>query len=130
MDKKKFDEYIRGVQDAAMRDALRNVAAAEGHQDEEPEKSRLEGAPLRRLYEKAIEKWGADLQIDCAIEEMSELITELARNRRGRGRRAHVEEEIADVRIMLEQLEIIYDCAEEVSGRRRAKLERLEGRLK
>lgn len=85
---------------------------------------------LRRLYDRAIGKWGEGLQIDVAIEEMSELITELARHRRGRGKRAHVAEEIADARIMLEQLEIIYGCREEVSGYRRVKLERLERRLK
>lgn len=84
---------------------------------------------LLRLYTCAIGRWGEQLQIDMAIEEMAELITELARNRRGRGRRAHVEEEIADVRIMLEQLELIYDCAAEVREWRRRKLERLENRL-
>jgi hypothetical protein len=96
----------------------------------EPEKSRLEGAPLRRLYERAVEQWGEDAQIDMVIEEVSELVTEIVRHRRGRGRRALVAEEIADVRIMLEQLEIIYDCAAEAADWRRTKLERLERRLK
>jgi hypothetical protein len=42
---------------------------------------------------------------------------------------ALVAEEIADVRIMLEQLEIMYDCADAAEDWRRAKLERLERRL-
>jgi hypothetical protein len=106
------------------RGAMRAQRAAE-----EPGKSRLEGAPLRALYRRAIAKWGESLEIDCVVEEMAELTAELIRHRRGRGRQAQIAEEIADVRIMLEQLELIYDCAAEVRDYRQKKLERLERRV-
>ena len=46
-----------------------------------------------------------------------------------RGREHNIPEEIADVEIMLEQLKIINNCANEVEEIRKAKVLRLYGRL-
>lgn len=85
------------------------------------------------ILEGAIHKWGNTLQITVAIEELSELQKALCKYQRwaaitedGEGRVevvAAIKEEIADVFIMLNQLELIFgDCTEEEI----AKLERLE----
>lgn len=63
----------------------------------------------KKIYTKAINKFGKELQIDVAIEEMSELTKELVKDIRGKGIEKNIIEEMADVTIMLEQLAIIYD---------------------
>jgi len=55
----------------------------------------------------ALDIWGEDLQIDIAIEEHAELITELARVQRGTGNHADLVEEIADAQVMLDQMKLI-----------------------
>jgi len=62
-----------------------------------------------RLYRKAIDKWGKELQVDVAIEEMSELIKELSKFKRGVGTDSDILEEMVDVYIMLGQLTIMFD---------------------
>ena len=42
----------------------------------------------------------------------------------------HLAEEIADVQIMLEQMELLHDCAGLVAGFKAQKLDRLEKRLR
>ena len=66
------------------------------------------------LYKKTIEEFGRDIQIVIAIEEMSELTKELTKVIRGYDRRNKLIEEIGDVKIMLETIEIIFDCENEV----------------
>ena len=56
------------------------------------------------LYDAAITKWGVEAQREMAYEELGELITALARRRRGRIERSEVITELADVTIMCEQL--------------------------
>lgn len=75
----------------------------------------------------AIDTYGTDNQTDVAIEEMAELTQALIHNRRGRP--ANIPEEIADVEIMLEQLKIIHDCADEVEKQKDAKIKRLAFKL-
>lgn len=83
------------------------------------------------ILEKAIETYGADLQKQVAIEEMSELIKEICKDFRGSGDKERIVSEIADVEIMLTQLMIIYDIQElELSGAMARKLARLSERLK
>lgn len=69
------------------------------------------------LYHEAVDLWGADIQTDIAIEEMSELIKALIKFRRygnaynlktKKYRKSEVIEEIADVQLMLNQLKYIY----------------------
>ena len=76
----------------------------------------------------AIEVWGEMLQIDIAIEELSELTTALARQQRGRNEPIAVVEEIADVQLCLDQLKQIYG-PEEVEKVEQEKLERLHRRV-
>jgi NTP pyrophosphatase (non-canonical NTP hydrolase) len=56
------------------------------------------------LYDEAIGKWGVEAQREMAYEEVGELITAIARHRRGRVNRKEVITELADVTIMCEQL--------------------------
>jgi NTP pyrophosphatase (non-canonical NTP hydrolase) len=56
------------------------------------------------LYDEAIRKWGVEAQREMAYEEVGELITAIARHRRGRTDRKGVITELADVTIMCEQL--------------------------
>jgi len=90
----------------------------------------------RSIYEEALDVWGEDSQIEQLIEECSELILalqKLKRDRRFNGgsktaRIADVLEEIADVKIMIRQIELIFP-ADEVKGYENEKLERLRKRL-
>lgn len=58
----------------------------------------------KQVYDAALGKWGAKMQATVAIEEMSEVIKEITKMLRGELDREHMAEEIADARIMLEQL--------------------------
>lgn len=77
---------------------------------------------------RAINHFGVDCQVDKALEEMGELIVELARRKSPRHDREKVAEEIADALIMLEQLRIIYG-GERVDWYVQKKLERLDGTM-
>lgn len=77
----------------------------------------------------AINKWGIEVQTDMAIEEMSELIVAINHYRRGRVGIDAVQEEIADVWIVIHQMALMYgnDVVEAIY---REKIKRLECRLK
>lgn len=79
-----------------------------------------------KLYRKAIGNYGEAAQMIVAMEECSELIQAISKKLRGRD--TNVEEEVADVEIMLEQLKLM--CNESlVEDFKEKKLERLEQRL-
>lgn len=59
------------------------------------------------LYKKAIETWGIEAQRNMAFEELGELNTVLARDRRGRATKEDILSELADVTIMCEQMATI-----------------------
>ena len=59
------------------------------------------------LYKKAIETWGIEAQRNMAFEELGELNTILARDRRGRATKEEILTELADVTIMCEQMAVI-----------------------
>lgn len=81
-------------------------------------------------FEKAIETYGKDMQLTVAIEELSELIKEICKNKRGEDNRDNLIEEMADCCIMLEQLVIIFNIKEaEIDRVMDEKLSRLESRL-
>lgn len=75
------------------------------------------------ILEGAIQKFGIRHQVIVAIEELSELQKELTKWLRGRGKHENMMEEMADVSIMLNQLELIFG---DPTGEEIAKLERLE----
>lgn len=77
----------------------------------------------------AINTYGANAQIVVAVEELSELIKELTKHLRGIGDVNHISEEMADVKIMLEQLEMIFNNRYEIRDWRGKKIRRLHSRL-
>lgn len=80
--------------------------------------------------EKAIETNGVDMQLTVAVEELSELIKEICKNKRGRDNRDNIIEEMADCYIMLEQLAIIYGIRlNEIVAMMYSKMQRLENNL-
>ena len=81
------------------------------------------------ILKNALQHYGANSQRIVAIEEMSELTKELCKVSRGEENAAHIAEEIADVRIMLDQMIILFDCRKQVEMIESGKLERLRKRL-
>ena len=80
--------------------------------------------------DKAIEKYGDKQQKIVAIEEMSELTKEITKDLRGNPNIEHITEEIADVHIMLMQLQKMYKInLQTLFEAINNKLERLEKRL-
>jgi NTP pyrophosphatase (non-canonical NTP hydrolase) len=82
----------------------------------------------KEIYQKALDKWGSELQIKVAIEECAELIKELAKyGRKVNGSDTEkIAEEIADVEIMLEQMKFLFMIAGRVELLKEVKLERVE----
>jgi len=83
------------------------------------------------LLRLALIRWGEPAQILMAIEEMSELTKELCKSFRVNGEkmptvREHVVEEIADCKITLRQMELVFGFADEWEAK---KLQRLENLL-
>lgn len=81
-------------------------------------------------------EYGADAQVDMAIEEMSELIKAFLKWRRSRKNvmelknlMKNIEEEIADVRIMLRQMELLFGCEKQVREMMIYKVEQQKKRL-
>ena len=81
------------------------------------------------MLREVVEFYGADMQLNICIEEMSELIKELCKVKRGIARPYNIAEEMADVQIIMEQLEIIFDNSEDVEKWYFKKLKRLMERL-
>lgn len=82
------------------------------------------------LYVAARAKWGDAAQMDKAIEEYSEATLALIRWRQGRTKREDVIEELADARIMNEQMSAIFGEREvgEAYIAKRARLARMLAR--
>ena len=86
---------------------------------------------VETVIQKAIETYGADLQKQVAIEEMSELTKEICKDFRGKANRENIVEEIADVQIMLYQLMAMYNISDtELAITLGLKITRLDERLK
>lgn len=94
----------------------------------------------KTILKKAIETYGVNAQIDVAVEELAELTKALMKDRRNctfskdhlsvlvKGRMS-VYDGIADALIMLEQLQMIFDCEKDVEEIKGQKIQRLENRL-
>lgn len=84
------------------------------------------------IYRRAIAVFGVDSQTDVLIEEMSELTKAIIKFRRyGTAEELlQICEEKEDVRIMLEQLDIIINMPGHSKHVREAKLKRLDDRIK
>lgn len=81
------------------------------------------------IYRAALETFGAEAQINMLFEEMGELMSAICKHARGRDKVAHIAEEIADVQIMLDQMDVLFGCEDEVERQKRYKLRRLEQRI-
>ena len=79
------------------------------------------------IYDKAIKENGVELQLTVAIEELAELQQALCKYKRGEEH--NVEEEIADVKIMIEQLEMLFN-KKDIERWRNKKVARLQERLR
>lgn len=93
-----------------------------------------------KIIIKAIGEFGSGYQIGVAQEECAELISALSKYRRSTGNRKmsqrdrkrierNVAEEMADVQIMIDELNIIMDNYIEMSQIKHGKLLRLEKRI-
>lgn len=85
---------------------------------------------MKDVLKEAINHYGADNQLNVCIEELSELIKELCKAKRGIPHQDHIAEEMADVKIILEELMIIFNNKHRVSNWYNAKLRRLSDRMK
>jgi ABC-type Na+ transport system ATPase subunit NatA len=81
------------------------------------------------IYNKAKATCGIDAQVTKAVEELAELQKELCKFLLDDGNMEHIAEEIADVKIMVEQIELILECKWQVKEHKRAKIQRLSDRL-
>ena len=80
----------------------------------------------KEIYKKAITKYGLIAQIDMVFEEMSELQKELCKFKRGKSNISNIAEEMADVKIMLEQMELAFNIKDKVEFEKDLKIKRLE----
>ena len=85
---------------------------------------------MNEVLKAAIAHYGEQMQVVVAIEELSELQKELTKFLRGQADERHINEEMADVEIMLEQLKIIFDNRKPVTHWIGKKLKRLSEQLK
>ena len=85
----------------------------------------------KELYQKAISKWGYQAQLDMALEEIFELGYAIMKFfRKGDNLTTEkVEEEIADVEIMMAQLRLIFN-KDRINKFKAMKKRRLQKRLK
>lgn len=84
----------------------------------------------QKIFRKALAKWGQQKQIVKAIEEMSELTKALSKDLIGKGESEKIDEEMADVYIMLDQLQNIYYNKSKVEDLVEGKLSLLADRVK
>ena len=93
----------------------------------------------KEILQKAIDTYGVDNQQDMVIEEALELALAILKHRRAiklgcseeyiKLRRDNIVEENGDTRIMLAQVDMMFDCEEEVKQQIDFKLNRLKERL-
>ena len=91
---------------------------------------------FKKAYQAFLDKWGVEMQSIMAIEEMSELTKALCKIKRvkelgGDYEKAleNLREEIADVKNMAEQLELVYG-EQEIEEIRKQKIERTLKKVK
>lgn len=84
---------------------------------------------MNEVLKAAIAHYGEQMQVIVAIEELSELQKELTKFLRGQADERHINEEMADVEIMLEQLKLIFNNRGPVTHWKHKKVERLRKRI-
>lgn len=83
----------------------------------------------KEILSAALKTYGAELQTVMVMEEMAELTKELCKHARGADNTDAIAEEMADVYIMLSQMEILHGVEERVIWWYNAKIARLAARL-
>lgn len=78
----------------------------------------------QKIYDEAIDFFGATSQKIMVIEEMSELTKELCKELRNRGNVEQIADELADVEITLAQIKMIYNIHQKVEEHKDFKLKR------
>ena len=81
------------------------------------------------IMRETVDFYGADMQLNICIEELSELVKEICKAKRGIPRIDCIAEEMADVKIILEQLGIIFGNMADVDKWYSKKVARLKERL-
>ena len=87
------------------------------------------GLVAETVLEKALDRFGAERQIRKLMEEMAELQKAICKWQEGEDSTEHIAEEIADVRIMLDQMAMLFDVERQETEWREMKLQRLAERL-
>lgn len=85
-----------------------------------------------QIYDMAINHWGVEKQMTKAVEEMAELTKEICKIQLDDGpalNTANLVEEIADVRIMLDQIEWMFQIFPNVEEVIQYKLKRTKERI-
>ena len=94
----------------------------------EPEKE-WKMSPIE-IEREAINRWGTEKQLFMVFEEMSELQKEICKFIRGKNNKIAIAEEMADVQIMLEQLQIMCGIQNaDIAHHYEMKMDRLQRRL-
>lgn len=80
-----------------------------------------------KVYSGAVSRWGQKSQLIVALEELSELQVEIAKHLNGKREDGlGLIDELADARIMIEQIEQMYDLKDLVENRIYIKVNRLK----
>lgn len=80
---------------------------------------------IQNFVDIVISKYGTEHQVTVAIEELSELQKELCKFIRRNGNLSNIAEEIADVQLMLWQMQTVFDVRQdEVERRVKYKIDR------
>ena len=85
---------------------------------------------MRGVLKRAIETYGAEAQLNVAIEEFAELTKEICKHKRYMDNTKAIIEEMADCYIMLEQMQMIFGLGSTViNDAMNKKIKRLKRRL-
>lgn len=84
----------------------------------------------RELYEEVWSRWGGSFQLDMLQEESMELALAVSHYTRGRASVEDITDEMADVIIMIEQIQVVLSISDEaIESIKLEKLDKLRGLL-
>lgn len=84
-----------------------------------------DGDREKEIYQIVLKSFGSEHQKKKLFSEIAELMQAICHTDEGKDTKEHIAEEIADVRIMLEQMVFLYGIHGEVERQHRIKVERL-----
>lgn len=83
----------------------------------------------KEVMQCALQTYGGERQKKKLFEEMAELTEAICKTDDGRDTKWHIAEEIADVRLLLEQMVFLYGIHGEVRRQHKLKIQRLNDRV-